>query len=69
MRPIAHADGHDFPRHVNELVPSETAVVENVVVAVRDPKIMGSGVIGQARLQNSAAGLLDVEGAPNPKVF
>ncbi len=44
MRPIVHADGHDFPGHIDELVPSET-VVENVVVAVRDPKIMGYGAI------------------------
>ena len=39
MRPIAHADRHDFLGHVDELVPSKTEMVENVVVAVREPKI------------------------------
>jgi hypothetical protein len=46
MRPIAHADGYDFPGHVDELVPSETALVEYVVVAVRDPKTLDCGAIG-----------------------
>jgi hypothetical protein len=63
MRPVAYANRHNFPEHVDELVPSKTVVVENFVVAVREPKIAAT------RLQKSAAGFLDVEGAPNPKVL
>src|ERR1700730_8543430 len=34
--PIAHADGHYFPRHADEFVPGKTAVVQNVIVRFED---------------------------------
>lgn len=37
MRPLVHADGHDAPRLIDEVVPGETAVVDDVVVGF-DPK-------------------------------
>ena len=37
MRPLAHADGHDTPRLIDEVVPGEAAVVDDVVVGF-DPK-------------------------------
>jgi hypothetical protein len=36
MCPVAHADGHNFPGHVDELVPGEAAVVKKVLVACED---------------------------------
>lgn len=43
MCPLAHSDGHDAPRLIDELVPCEAAVVDNVVVgfedAVRQPVV------------------------------
>ena len=37
MSPVSEADGHDAPRLVDELVPGETALVENVFVGLEDP--------------------------------
>jgi hypothetical protein len=37
MGPIAHADGHDRPGSIDELVPSLTAVVDDVVIGCEDP--------------------------------
>ena len=37
MGPIAHADGHDRPGSIDELVPSLTAGVDDVVMACEDP--------------------------------
>ena len=43
MRPLAHADGHDAPRLIDEVVPGEAAMVDDVVAgfedAVRQPVI------------------------------
>ena len=43
MRPLAHSDGHDVPGLIDELVPCEAAVVDDVVVgfedAVRQPVV------------------------------
>ena len=43
MCPLAHADGHDAPRLIDEIVPGEAAVVDDVVIgfedAVREPVI------------------------------
>ena len=36
MRPIAHSDGYDVPRLVDELVPGVAAVVDDVVVGFED---------------------------------
>ena len=36
MRPVAQTDGHDFPGHIDELVPCVTAMVEDVVVGFED---------------------------------
>jgi hypothetical protein len=32
MGPVSKADGHDFPGLIYELVPSEAAMVDNIVV-------------------------------------
>ena len=41
MHPLAHADGHDAPWLIDEVVPGEAAVVDDVIVgfevAVRQP--------------------------------
>src|ERR1700675_2411253 len=37
MGPIAPADGHDRPGSIDELFPSLTAVVDDVVMACEDP--------------------------------
>ena len=43
MRPLAHANRHDAPRLIDEVVPGEAAVVDDVVVGfeypVREPVI------------------------------
>ena len=43
MCPLPHADGHDAPRLIDEVVPGEAAVVDDVVVgfedAVRQPVV------------------------------
>jgi len=36
MGPIAHADGHDGPGSIDELVPCLTAVVDDVVIGCED---------------------------------
>ena len=33
MRPVAHPDRHDAPRHLDQLVPVEAAETDDVVVA------------------------------------
>ena len=37
MSPVTEADGHDDPGLVDELVPSRTAMVEDVLVGGEDP--------------------------------
>ncbi len=37
MRPFAPADGHDAPWLIDEAVPGEAAMVENVLVGSEDP--------------------------------
>ena len=43
MRPLAQSDGHDAPGLIDELVPSVTAMVDEIVVgfedAVREPVV------------------------------
>ena len=43
MRPLAQSDGHDAPRLIGELVPSLTAMVDEIIVgfedAVREPVV------------------------------
>lgn len=43
MCPLAHSDGHDAPGLIDELVPGEAAVIDDVVVgfedAVRQPVV------------------------------
>ena len=43
MRPLAQSDGHDSPGLIDELVPRQTAVVDEIVVrfedAVRQPVV------------------------------
>ena len=43
MRPLPHADGHDAPWLIDEVVPGEAAVVDDVIVgfedAVRQPVV------------------------------
>ena len=43
MCPLAHSDGHDAPRLIDELVPCEATMVDDVVVgfedAVRQPVV------------------------------
>ena len=36
MRPLAEADRHDLPWHVDEFVPGVTAMIDNVVVGLKD---------------------------------
>lgn len=36
MRPIAHSDGHDLPRLIDESVPSAAALIDDVVVVLED---------------------------------
>jgi hypothetical protein len=36
VRPVAQSDGHDPPRLVDELVPSLTAMVDEIVVGFED---------------------------------
>jgi hypothetical protein len=38
MCPVAHADGHNFPGHVDELVPGEAAVVKSARAFVYNSK-------------------------------
>src|ERR1700726_2545528 len=45
MCPVAQSDGHDFPGHVDELVPGEAAVVKKVLVACEDS--VGDPVVTQ----------------------
>jgi hypothetical protein len=35
--PIAASDGHDFPGLIDERVPGDAAVIEDVVVGFEDP--------------------------------
>jgi hypothetical protein len=37
MRPVAQADGHDDPGLRDKLVPSVTAMVDDLLVAMEDP--------------------------------
>ena len=37
MGPLAHTDGHDAPWLIDEVVPGEAAVVDDVVVGFEDP--------------------------------
>jgi hypothetical protein len=37
MRPFASPDGHDTPRLIDEAVPGEAAMVEDVLVGLEDP--------------------------------
>src|SRR5215204_3518276 len=37
MGPVSEADGHDEPGLVDELVPSVTAVINNLLVGTQDP--------------------------------
>ena len=37
MGPLVHADGHDAPRLIDEVVPGEAAVVDDVVVGFEEP--------------------------------
>ena len=43
MRPLAQADGHDFPRAVEERIPSVATVIDDIIVgfedAVREPVV------------------------------
>jgi len=43
VRPLAQPDGHDFPRTVDERIPSIAAVIDYIVVgfedAVREPVV------------------------------
>jgi hypothetical protein len=32
MGPVSHAEGHDLPRLIDELVPGITAVTDNIVI-------------------------------------
>jgi hypothetical protein len=36
MCPLAHADGHYAPRLIDEIVPGEAAVVDDVVIGFED---------------------------------
>ncbi len=36
-RPIAAGDGHNFPRLLDERVPGEAAVIDDVVEGFEDP--------------------------------
>jgi hypothetical protein len=36
MCPLAHADGHDAPRLIDEIVPGKAAVVDDVVIGFED---------------------------------
>ena len=36
MRPLAQSDGHDAPGLIDELVPSVTAMVDEIVVGFED---------------------------------
>jgi hypothetical protein len=36
MSPLAQTDGHDAPRLIDELVPGEAAVVDDVIVRFED---------------------------------
>jgi hypothetical protein len=37
MCPIAHADGHDAPRLLDQFVPCVTAMIEDVVIGGKHP--------------------------------
>ena len=37
MGPFSCSDGHYLPRHIDELVPGEATVIEDVVVGFEDP--------------------------------
>jgi hypothetical protein len=43
MCPLAQSDGHDFPRAVDEGIPSIAAVIDDIVIgfedAVREPVV------------------------------
>ena len=36
MRPLSHADGHDAPRLIGELVPRLAAMRDDVVICLED---------------------------------
>jgi hypothetical protein len=36
MCPLAHSEEHDAPRLIDELVPGEAAVVDDVVLGLKD---------------------------------
>ena len=60
MGPIAHTDGHDRPGSIDELVPSFTAVVDDVVIgcedSVRQPSCRATNLPLFAMLNQIAAG-------------
>jgi len=70
MCPVAEAEGHDAPRLVDEAVPGEAAVIEDVVVgfedAVRQPVVAHElpdvldrielGAFGRQRQQRDVGG-------------
>ena len=70
MCPRPHSDGHDAPRLIGEAVPSEAAMIEDVVVgfehAVRQPVVAHElpdvldrvelGAFGRERQQGDIAG-------------
>ncbi len=37
MCPLAHSDGHNFPRPLDEVVPGVTAMVEDILIGREDP--------------------------------
>ncbi len=37
MCPLAHSDGHNFPRPVDEVVPGVTAMVDDIPIGREDP--------------------------------
>ena len=37
MCPISQSDGHDFPRHLNQLVPSLAAFIDDIGIGRKDP--------------------------------
>ena len=45
MRPLAQSDGHDAPGLIDELVPSHTAMVDEIVVGFEDA--IGEPIVAQ----------------------
>tara|TARA_B100000315_G_C14102808_1_gene374505 strand:+ start:424 stop:540 length:117 start_codon:yes stop_codon:yes gene_type:complete len=37
MRPVAESNGHDRPGLIDEFIPSETTVIEDIGVGLEDP--------------------------------